>query len=159
MDENVWTTMGWGTMLKNKLHLVTFHESVLISKWTFQTTFVHFIDLSHSFLNLALGTFQHLLIYSQILSAWMNSFLLQRNEIRICLVFSALFIRFYTFIRFVKLNLLPYKVEIYLKSFLPESKTMWLFPHPIFPVIKTLKICFVVFVVQTMDIRMGVCEH
>ena len=29
-----------GIMLKNKPHLVTFHESILVSFWTFQLTLV-----------------------------------------------------------------------------------------------------------------------
>ena len=33
---SVWTARR--TMLKNKLHLVTFHESILVSLWTFQLT-------------------------------------------------------------------------------------------------------------------------
>ena len=35
-DRSVGNTRG--TMLKNKLHLVTFHESILVSLWTFQPT-------------------------------------------------------------------------------------------------------------------------
>ena len=35
-DRSVWNTRG--TTLKNKPHLITFHESILVSLWTFQPT-------------------------------------------------------------------------------------------------------------------------
>ena len=35
-QRSVWTAIGM--MLKNKSHLVTFHENILVSQWTFQFT-------------------------------------------------------------------------------------------------------------------------
>ena len=35
---SVWTAMG--TKVQNKFHLVTFHESILVSLWTFQPTLI-----------------------------------------------------------------------------------------------------------------------
>ena len=60
----VWTARGL-TMLKKKFHLVTFHERILVSLWTFQLTLIFFFFFVVWFTS---STFKNLLSWQLLLS-------------------------------------------------------------------------------------------